>query len=99
MDDVAVPAATLTFSTLMVAVPAHLTRVMSKAGTLQRNRTFGIKTRATLGSDHAWRKGHAAAESWLLARSDCLPDRLIIRARGAASGQLAVSYGSGPSRG
>ncbi|HLR97738.1 MAG TPA: SdpI family protein [Jiangellaceae bacterium] len=67
MDDVAIAATMLAFSTVIIAVPAHLTRAMSRAGTLRRNRAFGIKTRATLHSDHAWAHGHAAAEPWLLA--------------------------------
>lgn len=71
MDDVAIPATMLTFSTLIIAVPSHLTRAMSKAGTLQRNRAFGIKTRATLSGEHAWAHGHAAAEPWLLAAALC----------------------------
>ena len=71
MDDVAVPATMLTFSTLIVAVPSHLTRAMSKAGTLQSNGAFGIRTRATLSGDRAWAHGHAAAEPWLLTAAIC----------------------------
>jgi len=71
VDDVAIPAALLAFATLMIAVPAHLTQAMSRSGTLQRNRAFGIKTRATLRSDAAWSRGHAVAEPWLLAAALC----------------------------
>ena len=71
VDDVAIPATMLTFSALIVAVPSHLTRAMSKAGTLQRNSAFGIRTRATLSSDRAWSQGHAAADRWLLAAALC----------------------------
>lgn len=36
-----------------------------KKGQLSRNSLIGIKTRHTLASDQAWRKGHAAAVPWV----------------------------------
>ncbi|QQS00199.1 MAG: SdpI family protein [Austwickia sp.] len=34
---------------------------------LERNRTVGIRTRATMASDEAWARGHRAAARWVLA--------------------------------
>jgi uncharacterized membrane protein len=41
--------------------------VLARMSRLRRNRFAGIRTRATLSSDEAWRAGHNAAASYLIA--------------------------------
>ncbi|WP_368660361.1 SdpI family protein [Kocuria sp.] len=39
---------------------------MGRNGTLERNRSIGIKSRHTLAGDEQWRRGHKAASIWLI---------------------------------
>lgn len=53
---------------LVVATAAvHHVRDSTVGGALERNVLFGLRTRATLSSDRAWREGHLAAVPWLTA--------------------------------
>lgn len=46
---------------IAVAALAILVTVLPAVGTIPRNRIVGVRTRATLASDAAWRVGHRAA--------------------------------------
>ncbi|MGO4489030.1 SdpI family protein [Microbacterium sp. 2RAF4] len=46
---------------IAVAALAILVTVLPAVGTIPRNRFVGVRTRATLASDTAWRAGHRAA--------------------------------------
>lgn len=46
---------------IAVAVLAILVTVLPVVGTISRNRIVGVRTRATLANDGAWRAGHRAA--------------------------------------
>lgn len=46
---------------IAVAALAILVTVLPAVGTISRNRFVGVRTRATLASDTAWRVGHRAA--------------------------------------
>jgi|SRR5690349_5178103 SdpI/YhfL family protein len=55
---------------LPIAAASLLQYVMTRLGGtdgMGPNRLVGIRTRATLASDGAWRAGHEAAQPWLLA--------------------------------
>lgn len=55
---------------LAVAAASLLQYAMTQQGGtdgMGPNRLVGIRTKATLASDEAWRAGHAAAQPWLLA--------------------------------
>jgi uncharacterized membrane protein len=46
---------------IAVAAIAIIGTVLPAYGKIRRNRIVGVRTRATLASDEAWRKGHRAA--------------------------------------
>jgi hypothetical protein len=46
---------------LVMAVVLHALEHQVATGTLERNGLVGIRTRATMTSDEAWRAGHSAA--------------------------------------
>ncbi len=56
----------LALGTCMVSGVAHYIAVAAKKGDLDRNAALGIRTRATMASDSAWRTGHVAAAPWML---------------------------------
>ncbi|MFZ7088186.1 SdpI family protein [Curtobacterium sp. RRHDQ10] len=49
------------YAEMAVAVLAIVFTVLPARGLIGRNRLVGIRTRATLQSDTAWRRGHSAA--------------------------------------
>lgn len=49
------------YAEMAVAVIAIVSTVLPARGLIGRNRLVGIRTRATLRSDTAWRRGHSAA--------------------------------------
>lgn len=60
---------------------------LAKTGRLDRNRAIGIKTRATLASDDAWKRGHKAGAPWILSSA------LVALTGAAGSGLLALFLG------
>ncbi|MFD6949635.1 MULTISPECIES: SdpI family protein [unclassified Nocardiopsis] len=52
---------------VVAAGAAHYVRSATRDGALERNAFLGLRTRATLSSDRAWREGHLAAGPWLVA--------------------------------
>ncbi|WP_417554423.1 SdpI family protein [Microbacterium sp.] len=46
---------------IVVAILAILVTVLPAVGKIPRNRFVGVRTRATLANDSAWRAGHRAA--------------------------------------
>ena len=59
MDVLMLPAASLVGLSLLLGWTSHA----SSSGGLERNSVIGIRTKATMASDEAWRAGHRAAAS------------------------------------
>ncbi|WP_150241001.1 SdpI family protein [Nocardiopsis quinghaiensis] len=57
----------LAFGLIVAAGAVHHVRNSAAGGALERNVLIGLRTRATLASDRAWREGHLAAVPWLTA--------------------------------
>ena len=63
MESPLVPAGLL----LMSGIMFHIVYSAVRSQDLSRNRALGIRTRATLASDAAWREGHRVAGPYVLA--------------------------------
>jgi SdpI/YhfL family protein len=50
---------------LVISGVTQVIRAQAANGDLERNAAMGIRTRATMSSDAAWRAGHRAAVPWL----------------------------------
>ncbi|WP_420826927.1 SdpI family protein [Micrococcus endophyticus] len=60
--------------------------VTTRSGAVGANRIFGLKTKNTLRSEHAWQSGHHAAQPWMWAA-------FFIGVSGGAGALLGLSLG------
>jgi hypothetical protein len=78
---------------LVVGLAAAVAAVMAANGSLPRNRIVGMRTRATLASDAAWRAAHRAS-AWSVAAAGAISTALglyLLVAQPSRSTKAAVA--------
>ncbi|MEV0300770.1 MULTISPECIES: SdpI family protein [Streptomyces] len=88
------PVAGFTFGVglMTLGVMIHYVKSRVASGSIERNSTMGIRTKATMSSDRAWQAGHASATPMLTATF------LTAYAMGAVSSALGLAFTLGDVR-